>query len=412
MSSWDYTINTGNPESDRAMVEAYRQQCAASGMQLEVTPLPTGGFQVRMSMPGAAPQQQAYGAPQQGYGAPQQAYGVPQQGYGDPSQGYGAPQQGYGDPSQGYGAPQQGYGAPPQAQQGWGAPQQQQAYGAPQQGYGAPPPPQNYGPPAGAGGWSPGGFAMAGGGVAAAPMAGDVVAPLGAQRVAYLRRVYSLLAGSAAFAIIAGFVCISVGETSPVVLRNGMTVMATPIMTVLLSLPYFVPFGLLVGATFAASWVSKVKVLNVVALFAVAALMGIELAPMAFIAQTFASLGETMSTNPIRDAFVMVGAVFAGITAYIYITRKDFSYMRATLSMGVGVVFAACLLTFVFQSEIFSLAVASVGALLSIGMLLYVTSYIFRNSEMDDPVGDALALLVQLRNLFMFLLRIFMSSRD
>jgi len=31
------------------------------------------------------------------------------------------------------------------------------------------------------------------------------------------------------------------------------------------------------------------------------------------------------------------------------------------------------------------------GALLSGGFLLYVTSYIFRNSEMDDPVGDALA---------------------
>jgi FtsH-binding integral membrane protein len=30
---------------------------------------------------------------------------------------------------------------------------------------------------------------------------------------------------------------------------------------------------------------------------------------------------------------------------------------------------------------------------------------------MDDAVGDALALLVQLRNLFMFLLRILMSSR-
>jgi hypothetical protein len=30
---------------------------------------------------------------------------------------------------------------------------------------------------------------------------------------------------------------------------------------------------------------------------------------------------------------------------------------------------------------------------------------------MDDPVDDALGLLVQLRNLFMFILRIFMSRR-
>jgi modulator of FtsH protease len=108
---------------------------------------------------------------------------------------------------------------------------------------------------------------------------------------------------------------------------------------------------------------------------------------------------------------VMVLAVFAGITGYIFVTRKDFSWMGSILSMGVMVIFGACLLTFVFKTEVFSLAVASAGALLSIGMLLYVTSYIFRNSEMDDAVGDALSLLVQLRNLFMFLLRILMSSR-
>ena len=44
-------------------------------------------------------------------------------------------------------------------------------------------------------------------------------------------------------------------------------------------------------------------------------------------------------------------------------------------------------------------------------MLLLQTSRIFRSSQMDDAVGDCLALLVQLRNLFMFILRILMSSR-
>jgi FtsH-binding integral membrane protein len=68
-------------------------------------------------------------------------------------------------------------------------------------------------------------------------------------------------------------------------------------------------------------------------------------------------------------------------------------------------------LSFVFDSEPFSLAIASVGSLLAIGFLLYQTSWIFRNSDMDDPVDDALGLIVQLRNLFMFLLRIFMSAR-
>jgi modulator of FtsH protease len=187
-----------------------------------------------------------------------------------------------------------------------------------------------------------------------------------------------------------------------------------PILVAMLGsrLGWMIAFGVLTASIFGASAVSKVKGLNVVALFGVAAIMGLELAPMVFVANVLAGIGRTMTANPVRDAFVMAGAVFAGITSYIYLTRKDFSYLRATLTMGFWVIFTACILGIFIGSEAFSLAVATAGALLSGGFLLYVTSYIFRNSEMDDPVGDALAVLVQLRNLFMFLLRIFMSSRD
>jgi modulator of FtsH protease len=233
------------------------------------------------------------------------------------------------------------------------------------------------------------------------------------ERVAYLRKVYGLLAVSMVFAIVAGFLSITVGPTETFTYRGSPVEVPIIVATMLNNhVLMFAAFGALFAATFIASWVSKVKVLNVIALFFVAALMGLELAPMAFVAQVIGEAGDALTPAPVRDAFLMTGAVFAAATAYVFITRKDFSYLRAILSMGVAVVFVACLLTFVFHSEIFSLAVASVGALLSIGMILYVTSYIFRNSDMDDPVGDALALLVQLRNLFMFLLRIFMSSRD
>lgn len=171
-------------------------------------------------------------------------------------------------------------------------------------------------------------------------------------------------------------------------------------------------FGVLVLGTIVAGWVSKIPIVNTVALFGVAALMGVELAPMVFVAQYYGGIGETMSAAPVRDAGLMTFMTFAGITGYVFITRKDFSYLRAMLHMGVWVILGACILSFVFRSEAFTLAVATVGTLFSAAFLLYVTSYIFRNSEMDDPVGDALALLVQIRNLFMFLLRIFMSSRS
>jgi FtsH-binding integral membrane protein len=254
---------------------------------------------------------------------------------------------------------------------------------------------------------------MAGGGVMAGAAAGLDVQPLSQQRVAYLRKVYSLLGAAAFIAVFAGWGSISLGPTVTMTSPEGATVAVPLLVSLMLGnrIVMYAAFGVLFVATLGASAVSKVRVLNVAALMGVALLMGIELAPMAFVSQYYAGVGDTMSANPIRDTMVMVLSVFAGITGYIFITRKDFSWLGSILSMGVMVVFGACLLSFVFHTEVFSLAVASVGALLSIGMLLYVTSYIFRNSEMDDAVGDALALLVQLRNLFMFLLRILMSRR-
>jgi modulator of FtsH protease len=173
----------------------------------------------------------------------------------------------------------------------------------------------------------------------------------------------------------------------------------------------YAAFGLLFVGTLIASAVSKVRVLNVIALFGVAALMGVELAPMVFVAQFYAGLGKTMSAAPVLGAFLVTGAAFAGATGYVFITRKDFSYLSAAASMGFAVVFVGTLIAIFISSEVFTLAICSVGAIVAVLMLLIQTSRIFRSSQMDDAVGDCLALLVQLRNLFMFILRILMSSR-
>jgi FtsH-binding integral membrane protein len=390
MSQWEWSVNTGNPAQDQAMIAHHRQQAAAQGMQLDVQPSPAGGFTLRAVQAGA-PGQQGFAPPpqQQGFAAPQQqAYGAPaQQAYGAPQQPYGAPQQ------QAYGAqPQGAYGAP----QGYGAPAQAAA-----QPY-VPPPVQ-----------TPMGAAVAGGVVAMGPGAtADAGAmPLGEARVRYLRKVYGLLTGAAFVAILVGML---VTELSPTVKMKdpyGHVVAVPVLVSILLGAPVlqYALFGVLFVATIVASWMSKVKYLNVVALMGVAALMGLDMAPMVFIAQWKAAMGTTISTTPVTSTFIMVGLIFTSITGYIFVTRKDFSYLGAALTMGFFVIFGAGILAIFLKSDIFSLAVASAGAVFSGVFLLYVTSYIFRNSEMDDPVGDALALLVQLRNLFMFLLRIFMS---
>ena len=237
------------------------------------------------------------------------------------------------------------------------------------------------------------------------------------EKLAYLRKVYAYLTASAAVAILTGFLSITLGGTVKftAVASHGKkaTVLVPALVAAMLNNPglMYGAFGLLFVATLGASAVSRVKGLNLVALMAVAVLMGIDLAPMVFVAQVFAGMGDTLSASPVRDTFAMVGAIFVGLTGYAFVTKKDFSYLRAMLSMGFFVVFVACILAAFLHSEAFSLAVASAGAVLSAGFLLFNTGRILRSSDMSDPVGDALGLIVQLRNLFMFILRIMMSSR-
>jgi modulator of FtsH protease len=321
MNGWETTVSTGNPAYDQQMVEHYRAQAAQAGMQLQVNPLPSGGFHVR-----AVPaQQQAY------------AQAAPQQ--------------------------------------------QQYAYAAPHS--------------------SP----------AAAPAAGPAAAaqPLTSERLAYLRKVYGLLGSAALIAIFAGWALLELTPTAKFKYA-GKTVVAPILVAEMWNNPVLMwgAFGALFVGTLIASWTSKVPVVNVIMLYLVSLLMGVELAPMVMIAQLQAGLGGTISTAPVRDAFLMVGAIFAGITAYVFISKKDFSYLGALVSMGVLVVMVGCILTFVVGSEIFTLAICSVGALVAALFLVWQTWWVLKG-DMDDPVGDALVFLVQLRNLFMFLLRIFMS---
>lgn len=376
MTIWETTIASGNPAYDHQQLAQIKAQFEAQGHHVQVQPLATGGFHVRVVRAQPAPQgQQPYGAP-----PPQQPYGAP-----PPQQAYHGPQAFHAPPA---------YNAPP-------------AYGAPAFAYAGGPAPGNGPPSYGGHGHGPTSQGGHGRNDAAA-------APLGAERVRYLRKVYGLLFVSAIVAIGGGLVVTSpLLGTETFKLEGGKSIEVPLVVAAMLENPglEYGAFALLFVGVFVASLVSKVRGLNYAALFAVSLLMGIEMAPMAFVAQVLAGMGETLSADPVRDSFAMVGAIFVGLTAYIFVTRKDFSFLRATLSMGFMVVFAGCILAFVLGSEPFSLAIASVGALLSIGFLLYQTSYIFRNSDMDDPVDDALGLIVQLRNLFMFLLRIFMSRR-
>ena len=233
---------------------------------------------------------------------------------------------------------------------------------------------------------------------------------VGTSSLAYLRKVYALFGGGIVFTIVGAFVALYAGTPSAIADANGDTVAVPPVIAFGLE-HYFVMLALFFGAFFAASALRYKPGINVAALFGYTFVTGLFIAPSIFIAMVMASQGATLDPSPVRDAFLLTGAAFAGLTGYVFVTKKDFSFLGASLSAGLWVIIGASILGFFLHSAAFHLAIASVGVLLFVGYILYDTSRILRDRTQRDPVGAALSLFLDVVNLFLFLLRILSSAR-
>jgi modulator of FtsH protease len=224
----------------------------------------------------------------------------------------------------------------------------------------------------------------------------------------YLRKVYALFSGGIAFAVAGALVALYAGKPLEVPVEGG-TIAVPPVVAFGLE-HFWIMLFVFFGSFFAASAARRVPGVNVAALFGYTFINGLFIAPSIFIAMLMASQGATMDASPVRDAFLLTGAAFSGLTAYVFISQKDFSFLGASLWMGLLVVLGASFLGFFFHSAAFSLAIASVGVLLFCGYILYDTSRLLRAGE-NDPVGAALRLFLDVINLFLFLLQILSSRR-
>jgi len=225
----------------------------------------------------------------------------------------------------------------------------------------------------------------------------------------YLRKVYALFTGGVGFAIAGALVALYAGAPVDVSTRGGL--LALPPLVAFAVDHYIVMMLVYFGAFFAASSLRRTPGVNVLALFGYTFVTGLFLAPSLFFAQLVASHGASLDASPVRDAFLLTGAAFAGLTGFVFVSKKDFSFLGASLSMGIWVVLGAMILGMFVHSAALSLAVASVGVLLFSGYILYDTSRILRDPE-ADAVSAALRLFLDVVNLFLFLLRILSSDRS
>jgi modulator of FtsH protease len=239
---------------------------------------------------------------------------------------------------------------------------------------------------------------------------GTVAERAGTASLEYIRKVYALFTGGILLAIAGALIALyGVGTTTLGVEGEGL---AVPTLVAFGMKHPWISIGIYFGAFFAASALRHRRVVNIVALFGYTFITGVFLAPMLFVAQLMASSGATLDPSPVRDAFLLTGAAFGGLTTYVFVTRKDFSFLGAGLTTGLWVLLGALVLNLFFKSAVFGLAAASVGVLLFAGFILYDTSRILHARDERDPVGAALGMFLNVVNMFIFLLRILSARRN
>jgi FtsH-binding integral membrane protein len=138
-----------------------------------------------------------------------------------------------------------------------------------------------------------------------------------------------------------------------------------------------------------------------------AALVGFVLAeaiifvPMLFIANHYAP-------GAIKSAAVVTMIGFACLTAIVFISRKDFSFLGSILRWGfiVALVLIVAGIVFGFNlGMLFSVAMVALAG----GAILYDTSNVLHHFPEDRYVGAALELFASVALLFWYVLRLFMA---
>ncbi|MGO4709847.1 Bax inhibitor-1 family protein [Chryseobacterium sp. 2TAF14] len=130
-----------------------------------------------------------------------------------------------------------------------------------------------------------------------------------------------------------------------------------------------------------------------------------------FLPMIYMALGQDGTGNLIMQAASLTVAMFAGISAVAFTSKRDFSFLRNIITIGgfiaLGLIVAGMIFGF------------NLGLWFSVGMVILASaSILYETSKLKDTygtqqyVGAALQLFASIMLLFWYILRILMSRRS
>lgn len=112
----------------------------------------------------------------------------------------------------------------------------------------------------------------------------------------------------------------------------------------------------------------------------------------------------------ITQAALLTLFMFCGLTAVVFLSKRDFSFMRSIITIGGFVALGVIVVGMIFGFHLglwFSVAMVALAS----GSILYQTSQIKNDFHTSQYVGASLQLFASVMLLFWYILRIF-TSRD
>lgn len=215
------------------------------------------------------------------------------------------------------------------------------------------------------------------------------IARTGAERATLVRRTYSLVFVSILFTVAGSMFALS----QPSILQ------ATAQHPWLTMLATFAPLFLALRAR-------NVFPANIALVLLFTFAEGILLAPILYV------YGQQQPGLITQAAVTTIGA-FGVLTAYAFISRRDFSAWGSFFMVGLWVVLGSMLLNmFFFKNPGLQVAIAGVTVLVFSGLLVFDTWRIRNVYGPDEYVGAAVQIYLDLLNLFLAVLRIFGGRRN
>jgi FtsH-binding integral membrane protein len=139
--------------------------------------------------------------------------------------------------------------------------------------------------------------------------------------------------------------------------------------------------------------------------------LGLYVAAESFIFAPLLYIANRIDPSVIPSAAMTTLALFGALTLAVFVTRKDFSFMRTFLVFGSIAAFGFIIMAILFNFQLGAVFLYLMVAL-ACGYILYDTSNVLHHYRIGQHVAASLALFASVALLFWYVIQIFLSRRD